>query len=62
MLIELRTDGFPRQVYLINDQAPGPLIEVDEGDDLEVFVQNDLAVETTIHWHGRYPWYTFYEG
>ncbi|KAH7009045.1 multicopper oxidase-domain-containing protein [Macrophomina phaseolina] len=45
-------DGFPRQVYLINDQAPGPLIEVDEGDDLEVFVQNDLAVETTIHWHG----------
>lgn len=40
-------------MYLINDQQPGPLIEADEGDDLEIFVQNDLPVETTIHWHGR---------
>ncbi|KAF2178466.1 multicopper oxidase [Zopfia rhizophila CBS 207.26] len=45
-------DGVPRHVYLINDQQPGPLIEADEGDDVEVFVKNDLSVETTIHWHG----------
>ncbi|KAL6355451.1 hypothetical protein LRP88_11040 [Fusarium phalaenopsidis] len=45
-------DGFKREVYLINGQHPGPLIDVDEGDDIEVFVQNDLDVETTIHWHG----------
>ncbi|KAK9342670.1 multicopper oxidase-domain-containing protein [Lipomyces starkeyi] len=45
-------DGVSREVYLINGQQPGPLIEAEEGDDLEVFVQNDLAVENTIHWHG----------
>lgn len=45
-------DGFKREVYLINGQQPGPLIDVDEGDDVEIFVQNDLNVETTIHWHG----------
>jgi Putative multicopper oxidases len=28
------------------------MIDVEEGDDLEVFVQNELPVETTIHWHG----------
>lgn len=42
-------------MYLINDQQPGPLIDVNEGDDLEVFVKNDLPVENTIHWHGKYP-------
>jgi len=40
-------------VYLINGQQPGPLIEIDEGDELEVFVKNDLPVESTIHWHGQ---------
>merc|ERR1712169_4662 len=45
-------DGFEREVYLINGQQPGPLIDIDEGDDLDIFVQNDLNVETTIHWHG----------
>merc|ERR1712093_269443 len=45
-------DGVSREVYLINGQQPGPLIEVDEGDELEVFVKNALPVESTIHWHG----------
>jgi FtsP/CotA-like multicopper oxidase with cupredoxin domain len=48
-----REDGVSREVYLINNQQPGPLIEADEGDDVEVFVKNDLPVETTIHWHGK---------
>jgi FtsP/CotA-like multicopper oxidase with cupredoxin domain len=47
-----RIDGLEREVYLINGQQPGPLVDVDEGDDVEIFVQNDLSVETTIHWHG----------
>ncbi|KAH8705516.1 Cupredoxin [Talaromyces proteolyticus] len=47
-------DGVSRPVYLINGQQPGPLIEVDEGDELEVFVTNNLAVENTIHWHGLF--------
>lgn len=46
-------DGVSREVYLVNGQQPGPLIEVDEGDDIEVFVTNELPVETTIHWHGK---------
>ncbi|KAK2609370.1 hypothetical protein QQS21_002151 [Conoideocrella luteorostrata] len=45
-------DGFKREVYLINGLQPGPLIDVEEGDDVEVHVQNDLKVETAIHWHG----------
>ncbi|KAJ5240047.1 Cupredoxin [Penicillium chermesinum] len=45
-------DGVSRPVYLINGQQPGPLIEVEEGDELEVFVTNNLPVENTIHWHG----------
>jgi len=52
MLMRLE-DGVSRTVYLINGQQPGPLIVADEGDDLEVFVQNNLTVETTIHWHGK---------
>ncbi len=44
-----------RQVYLINGQQPAHLIDINEGDDLEVFVQNDLPVASTIHWHGEYP-------
>ncbi|KAK5290638.1 hypothetical protein LTR16_002435 [Cryomyces antarcticus] len=46
-------DGVSRDVYLINGQQPGPQIEVDEGDDVEVFVKNELPVKTTIHWHAR---------
>ena len=46
-------DGVNRTVYLINDQLPGPLIDVEEGDELEVFVTNQLPVDNTIHWHGK---------
>ncbi|KAE8394415.1 multicopper oxidase-domain-containing protein [Aspergillus alliaceus] len=44
-------DLYPREVYLINGQQPGPTIELDEGDDVEAFVRNELPVNTTIHWH-----------
>lgn len=55
------TDGFQREVYLINGQQPGPLIDVDEGDDVEVFVRNELSIETTLHWHGTPLLVTLYE-
>ncbi|UNI13709.1 hypothetical protein JDV02_000428 [Purpureocillium takamizusanense] len=45
-------DGHEREVFLINGQQPGPAIDVDEGDTIEVFVQNDLKVDTALHWHG----------
>lgn len=52
LILAIWTDGVSREVYLINGQQPGPMIEVDEGDDVEVFVLNEISVETTIHWHG----------
>ncbi len=39
-------------MFLINGRQPGPAIDVDEGDTIEVFVQNDLKVDTALHWHG----------
>ncbi|MBW1646252.1 MAG: multicopper oxidase domain-containing protein [Deltaproteobacteria bacterium] len=37
---------------LINNQIPGPAIEVTEGDVVEVKVINDSVLPHTIHWHG----------
>ena len=53
-LLTAITDGFSRPVYLINGQQPAPLIEADEDDTVEVFVRNELPVETTLHWHGTF--------
>jgi L-ascorbate oxidase len=44
-------DGHGRPVFMINGQSPGPLIEADEGDEIEVFVDNQLGAETTMHWY-----------
>jgi FtsP/CotA-like multicopper oxidase with cupredoxin domain len=35
-----------------NGQVPGPLIEADVGDTVEVRLTNHLPQATTIHWHG----------
>ncbi len=48
-------DGVERDVLLINDQFPGPLIEANWGDTIEVTVTNELAAPeegTSFHWHG----------
>ncbi|KAM0196103.1 hypothetical protein ACHAPA_004746 [Fusarium lateritium] len=53
-------DGHGRPVFAMNGQSPGPLISAAEGEEVEVFVDNQLATETTMHWHGIYqvdrPW------
>ncbi|KAM0228425.1 hypothetical protein ACHAPO_010757 [Fusarium lateritium] len=53
-------DGHGRPVFAINGQTPGPLITATEGEEVEIFVNNQLATETTMHWHGVYqvdrPW------
>jgi FtsP/CotA-like multicopper oxidase with cupredoxin domain len=46
-------DGFARQMILINGQFPGPLIEVNQGDAVEIRVRNRLPVNTTVHYHGK---------
>ena len=45
-------DGFERDMILINDQFPGPTLEMNQGDDVEILVHNQLPFNTTIHYHG----------
>ena len=46
--------GFKAKVWAFNGQVPGPLIHVQEGDDLEITVHNLTTMNHTIHWHGTY--------
>jgi len=46
--------GFKANVWGFNGQVPGPLIHVQEGDELEVTVHNLTTLTHTIHWHGMY--------
>lgn len=39
-------------MYVYNGSAPGPLIEVYEGDTVDILFQNHLPEATTVHWHG----------
>ncbi|CAG8925708.1 unnamed protein product [Penicillium salamii] len=45
-------DGVERQQILVNGQFPGPPLIFDEGDDVEVTVNNFLQSDTTVHYHG----------
>ena len=44
--------GAPTSMLLYNGIAPGPLIELHEGQRVALTLDNGLAHETTIHWHG----------
>jgi FtsP/CotA-like multicopper oxidase with cupredoxin domain len=46
-------DGFERNMFKINGQFPGPLLEMNEGDHVEILVVNKSPYATTIHYHGR---------
>lgn len=55
-------DGVVKEGIFVNGQYPGPLLEANWGDWIEVTVRNGLEDEgTTIHWHGllqkETPWY-----
>ncbi|KAI0152019.1 putative multicopper oxidase [Hypoxylon sp. NC0597] len=45
-------DGVVKSLMTINGQFPGPLIEVNEGDVIEVNVHNQASNSTAMHWHG----------
>lgn len=47
-------DGVEREMFLVNGQYPGPLLELDEGDEVEVTVHNQMERNTTIHFHGMH--------
>jgi FtsP/CotA-like multicopper oxidase with cupredoxin domain len=51
----LAPDGVNRSLLLVNGQYPGPTIEANLGDTIEVKVTNNIANPyegTAIHWHG----------
>lgn len=57
-------DGVNKSVILINDQFPGPLIEANWGDTIQVQVHNQISGPeegTALHWHGilqrATPWF-----
>lgn len=51
---EYNPDGVYRPMLLINDQYPGPMIEVNEHDTIRVTVNNQMSNSTAFHWHGIY--------
>jgi FtsP/CotA-like multicopper oxidase with cupredoxin domain len=57
-------DGYSKSVILINGQFPGPLIEANWGDTIQVTLHNQITGPeegTSFHWHGllqkETPWY-----
>ncbi|KAK0516994.1 hypothetical protein JMJ35_000149 [Cladonia borealis] len=57
-------DGYVTNVIVVNDQFPGPLIEANWGDWIEVSMTNNISGPeegTALHWHGLMqsttPWF-----
>jgi FtsP/CotA-like multicopper oxidase with cupredoxin domain len=51
----LAPDGYERQVLLVNGAFPGPLIEGNWGDTIQVTVHNNISSPeegVALHWHG----------
>ncbi|KAI4158274.1 MAG: hypothetical protein LQ342_007609 [Letrouitia transgressa] len=61
---KISPDGVEKNVILVNGQFPGPTIEANWGDTIQVTVHNRIANPpegTAMHWHGlrmqKTPWY-----
>jgi len=54
-------DGYEVSALLINGSYPGPALNANWGDLIEVTVQNNLDSGTSIHWHGVRQLRTFFE-
>ncbi|KAK5100673.1 hypothetical protein LTR24_000819 [Lithohypha guttulata] len=57
-------DGVEREVLVVNDAFPGPTIEANWGDTVEVTVVNAITGPeegTALHWHGLLQVNTEYE-
>ncbi|HEX7387226.1 MAG TPA: multicopper oxidase family protein [Castellaniella sp.] len=44
--------GVATQAWVYNGQLPGPMIELQAGDQVEITLENHLPEPTSIHWHG----------
>lgn len=47
-------DGHEREMVFINGDYPGPILEAQQGDWVEVEVYNKLPFNTSIHFHGTH--------
>lgn len=45
--------GFTRDVILVNDQYPGPPLELMQGDEVIFDVKNHCPFNVTVHFHGK---------
>jgi hypothetical protein len=61
---QISPDGYLQDVILVNNQFPGPTIEANWGDVIQVTIHNKLTGPeegTAFHWHGMLqketPWY-----
>ena len=48
-------DGKRGKAIGINGSVPGPLVRMQEGQDVLIRVKNELDEDTSIHWHGILP-------
>jgi FtsP/CotA-like multicopper oxidase with cupredoxin domain len=44
--------GKERMAIAINGTIPGPVLYFTEGDTAEIYIHNNMHMETSIHWHG----------
>lgn len=51
-------DGFTKKQMLVNGKSPGPLVEVEQDDDVVVKLNNKSPYNTTLHFHGMFPLYS----
>lgn len=49
-------DGVERKMFKINGKFPGPLLEINEGENVAIYVKNDSPYNTTVHYHGTAYW------
>ncbi|USW51556.1 Putative multicopper oxidase, type 1, multicopper oxidase, copper-binding, cupredoxin [Septoria linicola] len=60
-LMTIAPDGVEKEGLVVNGQYPGPTIEANWGDWIEVTVHNQLDEGTSLHWHGllqnETPWF-----
>jgi FtsP/CotA-like multicopper oxidase with cupredoxin domain len=45
-------DGYEREMIFINGKYPGPTLEIDQDDWVEIVVINNMPFNSTIHAHG----------
>jgi len=51
-IVRRQIKGHDLAMYSFNEQYPGPLLEVNEGDEVHVNFVNEINLPSAIHWHG----------